>query len=129
LGHVYVDAVFYNPVDYIEFVLGKRRFDDVREVSSRSLVDTDATFSTLLEDIVKELGLPIYGETEAETATGRERVRLVAVTQIEDRSAISYIIVRSRGTTPLIVVVALEQMGFRVDPLTGRLVKELPLMF
>ena len=129
MGHVYVDAVFYNPVDYTEFVLGKRRFDDVREVSSRSLVDTDATFPTLPEDIVKELGLPIYGETEAETATGRERVRLAAVTQIEDRSAISYIIVRSRGTTPLIGVVALEQMGFRVDPLTGRLVKELPLMF
>jgi predicted aspartyl protease len=130
LGHVYVDAVFYNPVDYTEFVLGKRRFDDDRKVSSRSLVNTDATFPTLPEDIVKELGLPIYGETEAETATGRERVRLVAaVTQIEDRSAISYIIVRSRGTTPLIGVVALEQMGFRVDPLTGRLVKELPLMF
>lgn len=130
MGHVYVDAVFYNPVDYTEFVLGKRRFDDDRKVSSRSLVNTDATFPTLPEDIVKELGLPIYGETEAETATGRERVRLVAaVTQIEDRSAISYIIVRSRGTTPLIGVVALEQMGFRVDPLTGRLVKELPLMF
>jgi predicted aspartyl protease len=130
LGHVYVDAVFYNPVDYTEFVLGKRRFDDDRKVSSRSLVNTDATFPTLPEDIVKELGLPIYGETEAETATGRERVRLAAaVTQIEDRSAISYIIVRPRGTTPLIGVVALEQMGFRVDPLTGRLVKELPLMF
>jgi predicted aspartyl protease len=129
LGHVYVDVVFYNPVDYTEFVLGKRRFDDVRKVSSRSLVDTDAAFPALLEDIVKELGLPIYGETEAETATGRERVRLAAITQIEDRSAISYIIVRSRGTTPLIGVVALEQMGFRVDPLTGRLVKELPLMF
>lgn len=130
MGHVYVDVVFYNPVDYTEFVLGKRRFDDVRKVSSRSLVDTDAAFPALPEDIVKELGLPIYGETEAETATGRERVRLVAaVTQIEDGSAISYIIVRSRGTTPLIGVVALEQMGFRVDPLTGRLVKGLPLMF
>ena len=129
MGHVYVDAVFYNPIDYTEFVLGKRRFDDDRKVSSRSLVDTDATFPALPEDIVKELGLPIYGETEAETATGRERVRLAAVTQIEDRSAISYIIVRSRGTTPLIGVVALEQMGFRVDPLTGRLVKGLPLMF
>lgn len=47
MGYVYVDAVFYNPVDYTEFVLGKRRFDDVRKVSSRSLVDTDATFPTL----------------------------------------------------------------------------------
>jgi predicted aspartyl protease len=37
-------------------------------------------------------------------------------------------IVRPRGTTPLIGVVALEQMGFRVDPATGKLIKGLPLM-
>jgi len=75
------------------------------------------------------MSLPIYGEAEAETATGKERVKLAAaVIQIEDRSAISYIIVRPRGTTPQIGVVALEQMGFRVDPVTGKLVKGLPLM-
>jgi predicted aspartyl protease len=127
LGYVYVDAVFYNPIDYTEFVLGKRRFEDVRKMSFRSLVDTGATFPALPKDIVEELSLPIYGEAEA--ATGKERVKLAAaVIQIEDRSAISYIIVRPRGTTPLIGVVALEQMGFRVDPVTGKLVKGLPLM-
>jgi len=52
----------------------------------------------------------------------------LAVIQVEDRTAASYVIVRPRGTTPLIGVVALEQMGFRVDPVTGRLVKGLPLM-
>jgi clan AA aspartic protease len=129
LGYVYVDAVFYNPIDYTEFVLGKRRFEDVRKMSFRSLVDTGATFPALPKDIVEELSLPTYGEAEAETATGKERVKLAAaVIQIEDRSAISYIIVRPRGTTPLIGVVALEQMGFRVDPVTGKLVKGLPLM-
>jgi predicted aspartyl protease len=52
----------------------------------------------------------------------------LAIIQIEDRTAAGYIIVRPRGTTPLIGVVALEQMGFRVDPVTGRLIKGLPLM-
>jgi predicted aspartyl protease len=33
------------------------------------------------------------------------------------------VIKRPRGTTPIIGVVALEQMGFRVDPTTGKLVK------
>ena len=71
----------------------------------------------------------MYGEVEAETATGREKVRLaLAIIQIEDRTAASYIIVRPRGTTPLIGIVALEQMGYRVDPVTGKLVKGLPLM-
>ena len=37
-------------------------------------------------------------------------------------------IVRPKGTTPLIGVVALEQMGYRVDPTTGKLIKGLPLM-
>jgi predicted aspartyl protease len=129
LGYVYVEAVFYNPFDYSEFVQGKRRFEDVRRVSLRSLVDTGATFPALPEDAVEKLGLPIHGEVEAETATGREKVKLaLAIIQIEDRTAASYIIVRPRGTTPLIGVVALEQMGFRVDPVTGKLVKGLPLM-
>jgi len=76
-----------------------------------------------------EIGLPIVGEGEAEVATGRERVRLaLGVVQVEDRTAGSYVMVRPKGATPLIGVVALEQMGFRVDPMTGRLVKGLPLM-
>jgi predicted aspartyl protease len=129
LGHIYVDAVFYNPVDYAELTQGRRRLEDVRRAGLRSLVDTGATFPALPEDVVGELGLPIYGEAEAEVATGREGVRLaLAIIQVEDRTAASYVVVRPRGTTPLIGVVALEQMGFRVDPVTGRLVKGLPLM-
>jgi len=129
LGYVYVEAVFYNPFDYTEFVQGRRRLEDVRRSVLKALVDTGATFPALPEDVVEMLGLPIYGEAEAETATGREKVRVsAAVIQIEDRTSLSYIIIRPRGTTPLIGVVALEQMGFRVDPATGKLIKGLPLM-
>ena len=129
MGHVYVDAYFYNPIDYTEYIQGRRRLEDVRRVSLRSLVDTGATYPALPEDIVEKLDLPIHGEAEAETATGRERVKLaLAIIQIEDRFAASYVIVRPRDTTPLIGVVALEQMGYKVDPATGKLVKGLPLM-
>jgi len=129
LGHIYVDAFFHNPIDYTEFTQGRRELEGVRRVNLKALVNTGATFPALPEDIVEGLGLPIHSEVEAETATGRERVKLaLAVIQVEDRTAASYVIVRPRGTTPLIGVVALEQMGFRVDPVTGRLVKGLPLM-
>jgi len=129
LGYVYVDAVFYNPFDYTKFVQGWCRLEDVRRSVLKALVDTGATFPALPEDVVEKLDLPIYGEAEAETATGREKVRIsAAVIQIEDRTSLSYIIIRPRGTTPLVGVVALEQMGFRVDPVTGRLIKGLPLM-
>ncbi len=129
MGHIYVDAFFHNPIDYTEFTQGRRELEGVRRVNLKALVNTGATFPALPEDIVEGLGLPIHSEAEAETATGRERVKLaLVVIQVEDRTAASYVIVRPRGTTPLISVVALEQMGFRVDPVTGRLVKGLPLM-
>ena len=95
MGHVYVDAYFYNPIDYTEYIQGRRRQEDVRRISLRSLVDTGATYPALPEDIVEKLGLPIHGDAEAETATGRERVKLaLAIIQIEDRFAASYGIVR-----------------------------------
>jgi len=129
MGHVYVDAYFYNPIDYTEYIQGRRRLEDVRRISLRSLVDTGSTYPSLPEDIVEKLSLPIHGEAEAETATGRERVKLaLAIIQIEDRFATSYVIVRPRDTTPLIDVVALEQMGLRIDPSIGKFIKGLSLM-
>ncbi len=66
----------------------------------------------------------------AETAEGVREVELagMAIIMIEDRVAGTPVIKRPKGATPLIGVVALEQMGFRVDPVTGKLVKGLPLM-
>jgi predicted aspartyl protease len=62
-------------------------------------------------------------------ADGREKVKLaLVVIQVEDRTALNYFIVKLRNTTPIRGVVALEQMGLKVDPVTGKLVKGLPLM-
>jgi predicted aspartyl protease len=52
----------------------------------------------------------------------------LAVIQVEGGIAASYVIVRPKDTTPLIGVVALEQMGYGVDLVTGKLVEGLPLM-
>ena len=129
LGHTYVKAIFYNPMEYVEYVQGKRVLESVRRVDLEALVDTGATFPALPKDMVEELGLPIIGDGEAEVAAGKEKVKLaLGVTQIEDRTAGSYMMVRLKGTTPLIGVVALEQMGYKVDPTTGKLIKGLPLM-
>jgi len=129
LGHTYVRATFYNPIDYVEYVQGKLRLEDVKKVDLEALVDTGATFPALPIDKVEEIDLPIIGEREAEVATGRERIKLaLGVVQIEERTAGSYIMVRPKGTTPLIGVVALEQMGYKVDLTTGKLIEGLPLM-
>ncbi|MEM2617663.1 MAG: hypothetical protein QXL64_09040 [Thermofilaceae archaeon] len=121
-------ATFYNAVDYVQYLEGKRRLEEVRKVEVEALVDTGATFPALPGDVVAGLALPSLGEYPAETAEGVGKVRLAAnaIVRIEDRIAESPIIVRPRGTTPLIGVVVLEQMGYRVDPTTGKLVKGLP---
>jgi hypothetical protein len=80
-----VKATFYNAFDYVQYVDGKLRLEDVRKAEVEAMVDTGAAFP-------------------------------------------APVIKRPRGTTPIIGVVALEQMGFRVDPTTGKLVKGLPLM-
>lgn len=129
LGHVYVKAQFYNPLDYIEYVRGERKPEDIRKAEVNALVDTGATFPALPKDMVEELKLPVMGKHEAEVATGKEEMQLVLATvQVEDRLATSHIIIRPKDTTPLIGVIALEQMGYRVDPTTGKLIKGLPLM-
>jgi len=85
---------------------GKRSLDNVRKVELEALVDTGATFPALPNDKVEEIGLPIIGEGEAEVAAGREKVKLaLGITQIEDGTAGSYIIVRPKSTTTLIGVV------------------------
>jgi predicted aspartyl protease len=79
----------------------------------------------LPEDVVKQLGLVSLGEVEGEAAEGKTKLKLsgLAIIRIEDRIAECLVIVRPKGTTPVIGVAALEQMGFRVDPITGKLIK------
>ncbi len=130
MGHIYVKAKIFNVLDYVQYLEGKLRYESVRGVEVEALVDTGATFPALPEDIIERLGLIRLGEHVAEMAEGVKRVELYwpAMILIEDRFAETPVIKRPRGTTPLIGVIALEQMGFKVDPTTGKLVKGLPLM-
>lgn len=130
MGHVYVEATFYNAVDYVQYLEGRLKLGDVRKAEVKALVDTGATFPALPREIVSQLALPSLGEHPAETAEGAGKVELAAnvIIEIDDRIAQSPIIIRPEGTTPLIGIVALEQMGYKVDPTTGKLIKGLPLM-
>ena len=130
MGHVKVVAAFYNAVDYVRWIRGELLEADVRRVEVESLVDTGATYPALPRDLIERLGLAFLREVDGEVAGGPAKLRLygLVIVQVEDRIAGCPVIERPSGTSPVIGVVALEQMGFRVDPLTGRLVKGLPLM-
>ena len=130
MGHIRVMAVFYNAIDYARWVQGELPEADVRRIEAESLVDTGATYPALPEDLIRELGLIFLREVDGEVAGGPAKLRLygLVIIQIEDRIAECPVIERPEGTTPVIGVVALEQMGFKVDPVTGKLIKGLPLM-
>jgi len=130
VSHIKAKTVLYNAFDYAEWVSGKRVEPDVRRVEVEALVDTGATFPALPADLIEKLGLVFLREVDGEIAEGIAKLRLYGpvVVQIEDRIAVCPVIERPRGTTPIIGVVVLEQMGFRVDPVTRRFVKGLPLM-
>jgi len=130
VGHIKAKVIFYNAFDYIEWISGRRVESDVRRVEVEALIDTGATYPALPTDLIEELSLIFLREVDGEVAGGIAKLKLYGsvIVQIEDRIAVCPVIERPRGTTPIIGVIALEQMGFRVDPVTGRLVKGLPLM-
>ncbi len=130
MGHVSVSAVFYNAIDYVRWVRGEILEADVRRVEVEALIDRGATYPALPKDMIEKLGLTFLREVDGEIAGGRAKLRLygLAIVQIEDRIAECPVIERPKGTSPVIGVVALEQMGFRIDPVTGRLIKGLSLM-
>jgi hypothetical protein len=89
LGHTSVKATFYNALNYIQYLEGKLKLDDVKKAEVEALVDTGATFPALPEEIIALLALPSLGEHPAETAEGAGKVELVAnaIIKIEDRIA------------------------------------------
>lgn len=47
MGHTYVKVVFYNAIDYIQYLEERHKLEDVRKVEVEALVDTGATFPAL----------------------------------------------------------------------------------
>ena len=121
MGYVYVKATFCNAVDYyVEYVLGKRRFEDVRRVEADALVDTGATYPCIPEELAAELGLKLEFKTKVALADGR---------MVEAWYATAYVEILGRGDLipvrvfevekPLLGVFTLEALGLAVDSSTG----------
>jgi len=102
-----------------------------RYVELEAIVDTGATFTKIPESVASELGLQVKYETEVELGDKRivrrglalgeveiENVRrpvLIAIGKEEERAVIGY-------TT-------LELLGFKVNPVTGKLEKTLAIEY
>jgi len=57
MGSIMARATFYNALDHIEWIGGRRAESDVRGVEVEALIDTGATYPALPIDLVERLGL------------------------------------------------------------------------
>jgi aspartyl protease family protein len=109
MGHVWVDVVIRSP-------------DMGKSMSLKALVDTGATLTVVPRKIVKELNLLLIGKRVATTAKGvAEFDEYLGVIEIMGRKAYSHMLVSDEINVVLIGTVALEILGFEIDPVTGKL--------
>jgi len=87
------------------------------------LVDTGATFTVLPRDLLEEVGaLKVPTRTKLELGDGRsvEAEVYAVVLMIEDREGAT-LAVTFEGAKPVLGVRSLEDLGLRVDPVSGLL--------
>jgi len=87
------------------------------------LVDTGATFTVLPRDMLEEVGaIKVPTTTKLELGDGRsvEAEVYAIVLTIEDREGAS-LAVTFKGAKPVLGVRSLEDLGLRVDPVSGSL--------
>ncbi len=109
MGHAFVRAKFMG-------LRGEKTFD-------RIMVDTGSTYCLLPPDLAEELGVvetPWTEELELADGGSKEVKVGMAVIELEGRRA-TVMVAILEGAPPLIGVQALERLGFRVDPVEGRL--------
>ena len=109
MGPVWIDSVIRSP-------------STDRAVAVIALVDTGVTLTVVPRRIAEELQLPVIGRRRAATAKGlTELDEYLGVVEIMGRKAYTHILVSDDVDTVLIGAVALETLGFEVDPVAGGL--------
>ncbi len=101
----------------------KVRLRAAKAATVRMLVDTGATFSIILRELAKALGIKKPRRSVSVRLADGRRVRLgadVAILQVDGREAPATILVR-KVDEPILGVEALEALGLVVDPKRKRL--------
>ena len=96
---------------------------DGKAVKLEALVDTGATFTKVPKEVADSLGLKAQYETEVELADGRRIKRGLAGAEVELEGVRRPVLVAigEEGERALIGYTTLELLGFKVNPITGKL--------
>ncbi len=126
MGKVLVTVTIENLMDLYEVTQGRRKPEEVRRVEiADALVDTGATYLSLPQRFVQQLGLQRYRTRRARTSGGElkdfDMYGVVRLT-IQERDCNVELAAISDDCPALIGQVPLEMLDFVVDPLGQRLV-------
>ena len=95
-----------------------------RQRRKKLLADSGALYTIVPKEILRAIGVKPYGAETFTLADGSTTRREVgnAFLQIDGRQAPSPIIFGEKGDGSLLGIIALESLGFTINPRTGRLV-------
>lgn len=96
-----------------------------------ALVDTGATFTKIPETVARGLELEAKYEKEVELADGRRVKRGLALAEVEIEEVKRPVLIAIGGEQekPLIGYTTLEVLGFRVNPITGKLERTIAIEY
>jgi clan AA aspartic protease len=89
-----------------------------------ALVDTGATSTTLPATLLTQLGVRPYRKSVFELADGSQLELDVGRTwvRVNGQQEFTQVVFGKEGAEPILGAVTLQEMGFAVDPVKGRLV-------
>jgi len=103
---------------------------DGQTVDLEALVDTGATFSKIPQSITARLGLEAKYETEVELGDGRVIRRKLALVEIEIEKVRRPVLVTiGEGEKSFVGYTTLELLGFKVNPITRKLERAIPIEY
>lgn len=117
MGLTYVNVTIANPTNLKRL---KRK---------KLLADSGALYSIVPKEVLRAIGIRPYGVETFTLADGSTIKREVgtAFLRINGRQAPSPVIFGEKGDGSLLGIIALESLGFTIDPRTGRL-RPIPLL-
>jgi clan AA aspartic protease len=109
MGLTWVETVIRNP-------------NTGRHITARALDDTGATLTVAPRRIAEELQLPVTDRRRVATAKGTTELdECIGIVEVMGRKAYVQMLVSDEIDVVLIGTVALEILGFEIDPVTGKL--------
>jgi len=104
---------------------------DGKAIELEALVDSGATFTKVPKEIADSLGLKARYETEVELVDGRRVKRGLAGAEVELEGVRRPVLVAigEEGERALIGYTTLELLGFKVNPVTGKLERRATLEY